>query len=340
MSRTAVFVVLLFAAGIYASVNILTRIWKHSGRDPVHVYWSSSQWDPNGINVISTCTGPLYPGTCIIEGVQPVSSASATRTCAASVCIDFDGSNVKGDNIPFRATCNIPYCSWSECLLTFDGAIRAFLLVDIPSKTINVTTIEADATRFYMERQTISGSGKRVPDQGGTLAQFFIIPTPQNKATSVILLGYMNTATIAQRPDIHDCTKLGIFPRDSPPDGSLDIFLLLDALPQSVSENLPGAFNIVPKKILPFGGNTRVSNPSPEVLRRFINPNQTDMWKALNANRPMPIIAWQYNAFYGLQEDDYVIRLNSWTSISALLQDALETRLKSEDVERVFYIWS
>lgn len=338
MSATAVFVVFLVAAGIYAAVNMMTRIWKHSGRDPVNPFWSSSQWDPNGIELLTTCTGPSFPGNCIIEGVQHVSSQGATRTCVASVCIDFDGENVKGNNIPFQATCDIPYCSWSQCFLTFDAGDRAFVAVDGPDRKLIVA---ATGTIFYMQRQTIDEAGNKVSDQNGTLAQFFVLPTDvQPNSDKMLVLGYTNTQPNPVPGVGGKVTQLQIGISSLPTEGFLDIFLLLEALPQSISPGVVTPPNIVPRKILTFGGDQRTSNPPTNILSNFVSYEQQKMWKALNAFGPLRVISWQHQGFYGLEDDDYVKVLNSWTpSKSGLVQDALETRLQTTGFERPFYNW-
>lgn len=350
MSGLAAFVTLVVAAIVYVAVNIASRETHHTGRDPVDPVWSLSHWNPNGVHTTKQCSLPSLPGSCIIEGVQQDQARqAATRTCQATTCIGFQGEIVsQGQVVPFSAACNIPFCGWSQCRITF-GEGQYVQVIFTAQKTFSIQrTANLDlATKFYMFRQQINDKGLLVGQENGSLAQFFLLPaetTPPSSGTQMLILCYWNTAQVlGTGPRV---TALSIQAVGRPQDTFIEIFVLLEALPQSISQApaVPPASRVVSRKLLLFGGANRGGNPDNNVLAQFSLHQQTAMWKAINApvNMPMLIMKWQNGGFYAFPEQqEYSTALNNYTNDAALVQDVLETRLIAQStIDRPFYSWA
>jgi hypothetical protein len=340
----------MVVAGIlYVGTVALGKLHPHTGRNPINSLWSLSQWNPNGISVKGQCNKPLLPQTCLIEGVQ-TGTIQITRDCIApgGVCIDYDGDNVKGSTIPDIGSCIIPYCGWSQCYITFGSTTSSQTYVQvIPADNggfkLTGVSLQTPPTKFYMQRIAVNpGSGALVSDDNGTLCQFHLLPSDVQGYTGgqLLMLSYTNGQPIPQGAAevTGDATLLSVTLANTQP-APLNIFLLVDFMPQSIAGQVVGPGNhIMSKKITVFGGNARLTNPSNSVLSSFTEHSQASIWNAITTNGPILIIEYANGYFYGSQSrTSYASALRSWSPISLLAQNVYETRLRNTD--EPFYSW-
>ena len=341
MSITAAILSFIAVAVIYVGVIFLSRAFPHSGRYRVNPLWGFSDWNQQDARPTKTCIVPSIPGNCVIEGwtgaIQP-----ATRTCNAPSCIGFDGTIIPyGQSVGFTAACDIPFCGWSQCILTF-GDNLYLNVTRLGQDSFKITGVPKTAgglpTLFYMLRQEVS-EGVPEAQQNGTIAQFFILPPADGSLGSALLmLGYNNTATL---------TTLEILNFGRPVDsGGVDMFVLMEEIPQTISNKVIGpATNVVTRKILAFGGGNRTSNPPLDVQQSFSTHNQTDMWNAINSEPgSLRIIHWysNLNGYNATTDDNYIFAINDWKTIpSAIVQNVVESRLLLEvnGSDKPFYLW-
>lgn len=322
---------------VYIIVNFLTRWFPHRGRDPIDALYSVSQWDPNGIKFTGQCyqkVGTL-PGGCIIEGEQRITRA-ATRTCAADMCIGFEGENVtKGESVPFQASCAVSFCGMARCRITFDGV--NFVEVSGPEGEFSLSATR-NGTYFYMQRITETKKGL-VLDANGSIAQFYLISQDYSRT---YMLCYTNTS----RPSKNDneLTMLVIQPTSRTGLGFLDMFLLMNTLPMSIVGAGTDKRSVA-KKILAFGGSDFQVNPSSAERAAFSSHEQSKIWAAINAKSTyvMTMIKWNadLNGFFG-STTPYEQMVYQWSDDSGVIQDAVESRL-GDNLERSkpleFYAW-
>lgn len=352
MSLAVGFIVLVVVAIVFVGVNLLSRTYNRGGRMPVDPLYSISQWDPRGNHFNSEqCTGAAVPGYCIIEGLQQ-STIGATRTCsvAAGVCIDYDGSTVKGgESVPFRASCATPFCGWSQCQISFGNpdelSVRQYVTVTPSTGGTGFTISSAPiGSLFYMQRFHADGNGLH-NDANGTLAQFYYIPPAPNSALQ--MLCYTNNANPPSGPE-KEITMLSIQPPTRQTGTYLDMFVLMEAVPTSIAGG-PGtsALNIMQRKILAFGGQDRHANPPVETLAKFNTHNMSSMWITAKAPdvQSLVIIRWttEFGAgcYYGSPETTvWTKNIYNWNTgiLGNLRQDVVESRLLPNS-SPPFYSW-
>jgi hypothetical protein len=345
MSALVATLVMFAMAGVWVLTAFLNHTYDHGGRDPIDPLYSISQWDPKRVEITGACVVPPAPGNCIIEGTTGAYQA-ATHWCQSpsGICIDPDtGKNVQNNPIEFKVACQgVPYCGWSECIITFDGV--NYVQVDSQTLaggntafTFTQGTIDT-ATRFYMERLAVKDA--LVIDTNGIIARFYLLPPGGG---IVFTLSYTNSRVISIAGQPVQVTGLSIDKITGNSTPLLNMFILMEALPVSVA-SLPGDA-IVSKKILVFAGANRTVNPGLEDLVLFNDHVRSSMWKAAQIYN-LGVMDWVLQppsggGYYSLPQDTYALTLQDWTTPTSkyrLVQDVLETRLRPV-TSRVFYSW-
>ncbi len=332
---------------VYVGVMFLSRNYNHRRGISINPFYSVSQWNPLRVELTGSCAIPQLPGTCVIEGMTGAYQ-DATHWCdvtSEGPCIDPDtGVNVKDNPIPFQAVCSgVPYCGWSQGMITFDGT--NFVKVNVvstgatspPQITIQNVPITSDPTLFYMERVSVTDS--LVRDQNGTLAFFYLFALGTQYT-----LTYTNSFTPVGTTE--KITALTVQRSDNIGEFSLSIFVLAEEMPTTISTVIPSVPSaVVARKILVFGSANRQQDPTLSELQDFNGHVQQKFWDAARKYF-LVMIRWNTDyspagAFYGLPSDTYEAILNGWSNNIFYLieQDFVETRLGNAR-GRAFYAWN
>lgn len=358
MSITIAVIAMITTAVIYAGVAFLSHTYNKGGRDANNPFFAVSQWNPDKWQITGSCDPPTTPGFCVIEGMTGAYQ-NATHWCSATggICIDPDtGENVKNNPIDFLATCGapVPFCSWSQCILTFDG--KTYVHVEPHPATGNPTSFilsqsnSANANSFfYMERLAVASTGI-VHDQNGTIARFFFLI--EGSAT-VYILSYTNgnerknPITGLYTGPIFTSMNITQFTGNANPE--LYYFVLMEAMPASVSSDWhPPQVNptppvpVIARKILFFGAALRTSNPTSSELANFNDHVQKTMWiNAKNYFLVIPIYDPAYSGYFGYHENQYSLVLNDAPTniLYNIEQNAEESRMFSAAKGQPFYAW-
>ncbi len=344
MSVTAAVIVMIAMGCVYAGVIFLSRSYNPGGRDPVNALYAVSQWSATRWELTGTCVVPTAPGNCVIEGMTGAHQASS-QWCDRpdGACIDPDsGSNTKTNPVPMQVTCaSIPYCSWSKCLLTFDGLTYVQVIFSGGSATLSTSADTSIATPFFMNRLAVEKG--LINSQNGTIAKFYMLGGDGN----TYILSYSNTVNpVASSSE--QATMLTIRRTDSAGGVFLTMFVLMETMPTDVSGTSGGPPpGIVARKILAFGGANRTNDPSLTELSDFNDHVQSKMWNSASQYQLTMIryrTDYSIHGFYGVTLETYTRVLDSWrnNTLHTVLQDAVEERLSLESkgsLNRAFYSW-
>jgi hypothetical protein len=122
------------------------------------------------------------------------------------------------------------------------------------------------------------------------------------------------------------------------------MFVLMENMPTTISEQSGHGTAIVARKILAFGGPNRTLDPSLQELSAFNVPSQAALWKAAKLYS-LIVITYQssFQGFYGNPPTDFYYNvLNGWEHnlIYDISQEIVESRLYDQpNAQRPFYSW-